>query len=109
MHNFGMKTEVMLIHLQANLDRTQAQLAQAMGVSVVTICRRLAPLVMAGRQVHIYGWQRPTRGTGRWKALYRAGPGFNMPYPEPSASARHQKAWRLRQLERSTPASVPRT
>jgi len=94
-----MSPELIIIHLKARPDRTQAQLAEALGCSVVTICRALHPLVTVGREVHIHAWVRPDRGTGRLKALYRAGPGFNARYPAPSRNSLYVKAWRLRQPE----------
>lgn len=95
----AMLPELIVIHLQAQPDRTQAQLAKAFGVSIATISRWLTPMAMVGRECHIAAWVRPDGNPGgRWKALYRAGPGFNAKYPEPSRMAVYCKRVRNKAL-----------
>lgn len=94
-----MQSEIILAHLKANPDRTQAQLVEATGYSIATISRMLYMLAIIGRECHISSWVRPSGNQGgRWKALYRAGPGYNMPYPRPSRMAGYCKAFRNRKL-----------
>lgn len=74
---------------------TQAELARRANCSIKTASIELGALVLAQMQAHIGGWRRQARG-GKPVAIYRAGPGLNVPRPPLTPAALYTKRSRFR-------------